>query len=93
MVRSTLLLVLVASCSFAKPAEPPRGRAFLLALKDSKFALPAGLSRADVLKDALVLTESEDPVLRDDVGYGLAAQWVYREQALSADELKISPAR
>lgn len=89
MYRTVLLLTAFASSAHAGPAEPPRGRAFWLSLKDSKFALPAGLSRADVLKDALVLTESEDPVLRDDVGYGLAAQWVYREQALSADELKV----
>lgn len=88
MIRSALVVVLVASCALAKPVEPPRGRAFWVALKDSKFALPAGLARADVLKDALSLTDSEDPVLRDDVGYGLVVQWVYREQALSAAELE-----
>lgn len=88
MSCSVLLSLLLALPVFAKPVEPPRGRAFWLALKGSKFAVPTGATRAEVLMDALTLTESEDPVLRDEVGYGLTAQWVYREQALSPDELE-----
>ncbi|MFT3711351.1 MAG: DUF2785 domain-containing protein [Archangium sp.] len=70
----------------ALAAEPPRGKKFWLDLKDAKFTLPAGTKRADVLKDAIALLDNEDPVLRDEVGYGLALQWVYKEQALSAEE-------
>lgn len=68
-------------------AEAPRGRAFWVQLKDAKFALPSAVSRAEVLRDAVTLVDEPDPVLRDDVGYGLALQWVYREQALSDAEL------
>ncbi|MBE2249205.1 MAG: DUF2785 domain-containing protein [Myxococcus sp.] len=50
--------------------------------------LPSGVSRAEVLRDAVTLVDSEDPVLRDEVGYGLAVQWLYREQALTPAELK-----
>lgn len=77
--------VLLLSLS-ALAAEPPRGKKFWLDLKDAKFTLPAGTTRAEVLKDAIALLDNEDPVLRDDVGYGLALQWVYKDQALTPEE-------
>lgn len=82
-------LVFVASLvvGLGASAEAPRGRAFWVQLKETKFALPPGVSRAEVLRDAVKLVDEVDPVLRDDVGYGLALQWVYREQALSDAEL------
>ncbi len=88
MTRALLFVLLFAGCAHSpRPAEPPRGKAFWLALRDAKFALPAGESRAAVLRDAEVLVESEDPVLRDDVGYGLVSAWVYREQLVEAPAL------
>ena len=89
MIRPLLLiLVLLAGCAHGpRPVEPPRGRAFWLALRDAKFALPSGESRAAVLRDAESLLDSEDPVLRDDVGYGLVAAWVYREHAVEPPAL------
>lgn len=71
----------------AVAAQPPRGRAFWVQLKDAKFTLPPGVSRAEVLRDAVSLVDEKDPVLRDEVGYGLALQWLVREQALSTEEL------
>lgn len=47
-------------------------------LRDAKFELPPGESRAAVLRDAEALVDSEDPVLRDDVGSGLVVAWVCR---------------
>lgn len=67
----------------------PRGAAFWRGLKDSKFAVPAGVTRAEVLRDAVALTDAADPSLRDDVGYGLVVQWVYRDaNALTPAELE-----
>lgn len=88
-MRPYLLAVTVSLLSLAAPAaEPPRGRQFWLDLKESKFRLPKDVTRGEVLHDALALLDDEDPVLRDEVGYGLALQWLYRDQALTADEQK-----
>ncbi|MBL8913788.1 MAG: DUF2785 domain-containing protein [Archangium sp.] len=67
-------------------AEPPRGKPFWLKLKETKFTALQGATRADVLKDAIALLDNEDPELRDDIGYGLALQWVYRDQVLTPEE-------
>ncbi len=81
LLSSTLLL-----CACAH--EVPRGRAFWVTLKDAKFALPAGTTRAEVLHDAVALTDEPEPLLRDEVGYGLVVQWIYRDHALTPAELK-----
>jgi hypothetical protein len=81
LLMSTLLL-----CGCAH--EVPRGRAFWVSLKDAKFTLPVGTTRAEVLHDAVALTDEPESLLRDEVGYGLVVQWIYRDHALTADELK-----
>lgn len=87
-MRLLALALLLAGCAHApRLVEPPRGKAFWLALRDAKFVLPAGESREAVLRDAEQLVESEDPVLRDDVGYGLIVAWIYREHAVAAPAL------
>jgi len=70
MTLRPLALVLVGCAHSARVVEPVRGRAFWLSLRDAKFALPLGESR-EVLRDAESLVDAEDPVLRDDIGYGL----------------------
>ncbi len=89
MVRASLAVVLMLTgCAHGpRVTEPPRGRAFWLSLRDAKFALPAGESREAVLRDAESLVDSEDPVLRDDVGYGLVVAWVYRDKTVPAPAL------
>ena len=88
MTRALVFAVMLSGCAHAPLAvEPVRGKAFWLALRDAKFALPAGESREAILKDAESLVDAEDPALRDDVGYGLAVAWVYREHALEAPAL------
>lgn len=82
------LAVISTGCAHApRVVEPPRGRAFWLSLRDAKFVLPQGESREAVLRDAEQLVDSEDPVLRDDVGYGLAVAWIYKEHAVPAPAL------
>jgi hypothetical protein len=79
------LALLLAGCAHG-PAVP-RGEAFWRGLRDAKFVLPAGERRDEVLRDAVQLVDARDPVLRDDVGYGLVVAWVYREHAVSPDSL------
>lgn len=88
MTRALVVAVVLSGCAHAPTSvEPIRGKSFWLALRDAKFALPAGESREAILKDAESLVDSEDPALRDDVGYGLAVAWVYREHAIAAPAL------
>ncbi len=82
-----MLVVLTGCAHGSRVSEPPRGRAFWVSLRDAKFALPAGESREAVLRDAEALVDFEDPVLRDDVGYGLLVAWVYKEQKVPAPAL------
>lgn len=81
------VLALSACAHGPREVELPRGRAFWLALRDAKFELPVGESRVAVLRDAEALVDAEDPVLRDDVGYGLVVAWVYQQHAVPAPAL------
>ncbi len=89
MLRGLLaVMVVLTGCAHVpRVTEPPRGRAFWLSLRDAKFALPAGESHEAVLRDAETLVDSEDPVLRDDVGYGLVVAWVYQQKTVPAPAL------
>ncbi|MDP2269399.1 MAG: DUF2785 domain-containing protein [Archangium sp.] len=89
MVRGLLaVMVVLTGCAHgSRVTEPPRGRAFWLSLRDAKFALPAGESQEAVLRDAETLVDSEDPVLRDEVGYGLVVAWVYQQKSVPAPAL------
>ena len=90
-MRALLFLTLVTcGCAPTSAAlrDVPRGRDFWLGLRDAKFQVPAGTPRAEVWRDAAVLVDAADPVLRDDVGYGLAVHWVYRDASATADEVK-----
>lgn len=80
-------LALTACAHVPQVVDPPRGRAFWLALREAKFELPPGESRASVLRDAEALVDSEDPVLRDEVGYGLVVAWVYQQHAVPTPAL------
>jgi len=83
-----LVLVLPALAAASPQASETFDRAFWLALKASSFAVPTG-TKADVilLASESLLAES-DPVLRDDVAYGLAVAWVYRERKVDPDTLR-----
>lgn len=78
-----LALLSVSPYAFAEPAHStttPFDRDFWLALKASSFAVPAGHTADAILLEAEPLVASPDPVLRDDVAYGLAVAWIYRER-------------
>src|SRR4051812_37892750 len=55
-------------------------RAAWIALKDTGFAVPAGATPAAILDASAGLLGNRDRVLRDDVAYGLAVAWIYRDR-------------
>lgn len=82
------VLSVVSGCVHSPGVEePPRGRAFWLELKEKKFELADASQREAVFHDAEALVDNPDGVLRDDVGYGLVAAWVYRGHLISAPAL------
>ncbi len=85
----------LALASVAEPvllsAQAPgvvRDRGYWLALAAAKFAVPAGEAPADILRASEELLSSPDPRLRDEVAYGLAVAWVYRERRVDAATLR-----
>jgi hypothetical protein len=63
-------------------------RAAWIALKDSGFAVPPGGSPAAILEASEGLLGNRDPILRDDVAYGLAVAWIYRERRVPDEAIR-----
>jgi hypothetical protein len=86
----TLLSLALGSClAVQQAAETPaaaRSRAEWAALRDAKFAVPAGRTAFELLNEMNRLLGSSDPFLRDNVAYEAAARWIYTDAALTADE-------
>jgi len=68
--------------------QPPVDRAFWLSIRDHDFSVPEGHRAGDLLLALDPLLASPDPVLRDEIGYTVAARWVYRQRRLTPDELR-----
>lgn len=67
------------------PTTAGRGQSFWLALgKDC--TVPAGESAAGLVREAIGLLGSPDPVWRDDVGYGVIVSCVYQKKLLDAGQ-------
>ncbi len=73
----------VTSSDFATQA---RSREAWVALREAKFAVPAGETAAGLLREMNSLIASTDPFLRDNVAYEAAAKWIYTDGLLSPDE-------
>lgn len=69
------------------PSPAPRDRAYWLAIVENGYAVPEGENAFDLLVEMNALLGSPDPVLRDDVGYGAAARWIYKDRRLSRPQL------
>jgi len=54
----------------------------------SDAEVPPGHTAAGLLPPLLDLLDEPDPFLRDEVGYGVLARWVVKDQLLGADELR-----
>jgi hypothetical protein len=103
--RLAVCVLLIASCRAealphvgarvppASQAFSPSDRSSWIALKDSGFAPPAGASTSDILAAVEPLVGSRDPVLRDEVAYGLAVAWIYRERRVPDEAIRAFAAR
>ena len=78
--------LLALTCVLALAVE--RGEEFWRAIAREGMAVPAGESAAGLLGEIDELLASRDPFLRDQLGYGLAQQWILRERLLSPEEAR-----
>src|SRR5688500_18250356 len=86
LVLSAHIAFLASGANQQAPAAGGRSRAEWAALRDTKFAVPAGKSAFELLREMDALVGSSDPFLRDNVAYEAAARLIYTAAALSAEE-------
>jgi len=78
-------LALADATSGVEPTAAARGQSFWLDLaKDC--TVPAGETAAGLVREAIGLLGSPDPVWRDDVGYGVIVSCVYQKKLLDAGQ-------
>lgn len=71
--------------SGVQPNAVGRGQSFWLALTKDCI-VPAGESAAGLVREAIGLLGSPDPIWRDDVGYGVIVSCVYQKKLLDAGQ-------
>jgi hypothetical protein len=79
------------SCFLFSPllgATPSHGLAFWRSIKAHDFAVPPNESVQGLALEIVDLAGDIDPAVRDDCGYDILANWVYRRELLSADQLE-----
>ena len=62
-------------------------REFWLAILADGCSVPQGLDPEKLLLELNELLDSPDPILRDQIGYGIPTQWIYRQQLFSGEQL------
>lgn len=82
-----VLAALLALATF-QDAAPARGPEFWRAIPRAGYAVPAGESAAGLLGELDELLAARDPELRDDLGYGIAEQWILRRRLLAPQEAR-----
>jgi hypothetical protein len=88
----TILALAAALLAAAGPLmgrQPAPSRTDWISLARSGFVVPGNRTAVDILVEMNQLLGSDDPVLRDEVGYGAAERWLAREHRLSASELRV----
>src|SRR4051794_24137661 len=68
-------------------------RALWESIVDADAEVPPGRTAAELLPALLDLLGSEDPYLRDEVGYGVLARWVVQDDLLDRQQLRYAVAR
>ncbi len=68
-------------------------RALWESIVDTDAEVPPGRTAAELLPSLLDLLGSDDPYLRDEVGYGVLARWVVHDHLLDRDELRYAVSR
>jgi hypothetical protein len=85
-MRGMLAALLALTCLQA--AAPARGADFWRSIAQAGYAVPAGESAAGLLAELDELFAARDPKLRDDLGYGIAEQWILRRRLLAPQEAR-----
>ena len=85
-MRGMLAALLALTCLQA--AAPARGPDFWRSIAQAGYAVPAGESAAGLLGELDELFAARDPKLRDDLGYGIAEQWILRRRLLAPQEAR-----
>ena len=78
-------LALADANSSIEPNAVARSQSFWLALAED-CTVPAGETAADLVREAINLLGSPDPIWRDDVGYGVIVSCVYQKRLLDAGQ-------
>jgi hypothetical protein len=78
-------LAVVPAVATERSSAEQRGQAFWLALA-KECSVPAGDSGAGLVREAIGLLDSPDPVWRDDVGYGVVVSCMYRQKLLDVGQ-------
>jgi hypothetical protein len=78
----------LAAVPAPEPAFTPADRAAWIALKDAGFTPPSGANPSEILAAVDPLLDSPDPVLRDEVAYGLAVAWIYRDRRVPDEAIR-----
>ena len=82
-MTNAIVTLLIAT---ALQTAVPKSKAEWTALRDAKFAVPAGQTAFGLLQEMNGLIGSTDPFLRDNVTYEAVAKWVYTDKLLSPDQ-------
>src|ERR1043166_6007879 len=69
-------------------AAPSHDLAFWRSIKAHNYAVPPGVSVDRLTLEIVDLAADTNPAVRDDCGYEILANWVYRQELLSADQLE-----
>ncbi len=85
----TLALPMLLALTAPAPQAPAHDRAFWLGIITNKYEVPAGEKPFELLVEMDSLIGSTDPVLRDDVAYSSAAQWISRKGLLTPEQQKV----
>ena len=78
-------LVLADVPAGVDPTTAGRGQSFWLGLAED-CTVPAGESAVGLVREAINLLGSPDPIWRDDVGYGVIVSCVYQKRLLDAGQ-------
>jgi uncharacterized protein DUF2785 len=86
--RSTMAEPQAASTPARLESSKRHDVEFCKRIRERNFAVPDGESVDSLLRELAEYTGSADPELRDDLAYGIAGAWIYRDERASDGTLK-----
>lgn len=69
-------------------ADRPYDSAFWKSIRAHDFAVPPGESADKLVLEIVNLAADPDPAVRDDCGYEILADWIYKKNLVSAETLE-----